>query len=210
MSFPGGVQDETTVHNRESWLSFVGIAIDDATRVSVTYGQPDYYRYSTLSAASKGMGMRDNDIIISDALVVTKPGHALFLPVADCVATVLYDEEKSILMLSHLGRHSLEQDGGVKSVQYLVDTFGVNPENLKVWLSPTLNKEVYPIFALGNKGMKEVLYDQLAVAGVDSVNITDNTADTFTDPEYYSHSAYLQGNQEEDGRFAMVTMMVQD
>lgn len=202
--------DAEVIANRQIWLQSKGVDLHATSRVSIVYDTEDFCRYRTVIDEDKGNGMQDGGSIPADALVVTEPGHALFLPVADCVATVFFDEVHSVLMLSHLGRHSLEQQGGIRSVEYLVERYGVNPATLKVWLSPTPNKEVYPIFALDNQGMKEALFGQLAQAGVSPENITDNPADTATDPEYYSYTAFLKGNKPTDGRFAMVAMMVKE
>jgi len=210
MYIPDDLNNETVINNRRVWLQSQGIDLDHTTRMSVTYDRTDFYRYYTVAEEHKGVSLPTATIIPADGLVVTEPGHALFLPVADCVATVFYDEVHSVFMLSHLGRHSLEQEGGIKSVEYLVEHFGVNPKTLNVWLAPAPNKEVYPIFALGNKGMKEVVYEQLAKAGIAPEHITDNAADTVTDPGYYSHTTFLKGGKAEDGRFAMVAMMVED
>jgi copper oxidase (laccase) domain-containing protein len=210
MYIPSDTENIHVIENRKKWLQSVGISFNDTTRLSISYDQADFCRYDTLSEVNKGEGMIGTGIRPADALVVTTPGHALFLPVADCVATVFYDEVHSVCMLAHLGRHSLEQNGGVATVSYLVEQFGVNPATLKVWLSPAPNKQSYPIFALNNKGMKEVLLEQLSEAGITSDHITDNSADTITDPDYYSHTAFLNGKTDEDGRFAMVAMMVED
>jgi len=209
MYIPGDTANEAVIHNRQVWLASQGIDTANTTRLSVTYDGQDFCRYRTVANENKGEGMTGDGLVPGDAIVVTEPGHAVFLPVADCVATVFFDEVHSVFMLAHLGRHSLEQEGGIKSVEYLVEHFGVNPATLKVWLAPTPNKEAYPIFALDNKGMKEVLYEQLAEAGIVTENIIDNKADTVTDPEYYSHTAFLKGGKAEDGRFAMVAMMVE-
>ena len=210
MYIPNDVTNEAVLKNRQVWLASQGIDLSHTTRMTVTYERPDFCRYYTVAEEHKGVSLPTADIIPADGLVVTKPGHALFLPVADCVATVFFDEVHSVFMLAHLGRHSLEQEGGIKSVEYLIEHFGVNPATLKVWLAPTPNKQAYPIFALDNKGMKEVLYEQLAKVGITAENIIDNKADTVTDPEYYSHTAFLKGGKAEDGRFAMVAMMVED
>jgi len=210
MYIPGDTANEAVIKNRQVWLASQGIDFASTTRLSITYDGQDFCRYRTLTNENKGEGMMGDGLVPGDAIVVTEPGHAAFLPVADCVATVFFDEVHSIFMLSHLGRHSLEQNGGVQSVAYLVEHFGVNPATLKVWLAPSPNKEVYPIYALDNKGMKEVLYEQLKEAGVNPEHITDNAADTATNPDYYSHTTFLKGGKAEDGRFAMVAMMVED
>jgi hypothetical protein len=55
--------------------------------------------------------------------------------------------------------------------------------------------------------MKEAVLEQLETAGITPDNITDNPADTATDPNYYSHSEFLKGNKPTDGRFAMIAVM---
>ncbi len=207
MYVPALQADPTVVANRRAWLAKQGIPLETATRVYISYDGTDFCRYRVIDTSSQNMGMTNDDIEYADALVTTTPGQALFLPVADCVATTLFDAKKGVLMLSHLGRHSLEQQGGVRSVEFLAHTFGVDPADLHVWLSPAPSKAVYPIFALNGQGMKEAVLEQLAQAGVQREHIVDNSADTDSDERYYSHSAFLQGSKDEDGRFAMVAVM---
>lgn len=199
----------TVILNRSAWLKRQGIDTNDAVRVRVSYDEPenDYCRYREVGEADKGAGMYDDATEPSDALVTTTPGVALFLPIADCVATTFYDEIHGVLMLSHLGRFSLEQNGGAKSVNYLQEQYNVDPAVLQVWLSATVNKEAYPIFKLDNKGMKEALYEQLLSVGILKKNIIDNTDDTATDSRYFSYSEFLKGNKNEDGTYAMVSVM---
>ncbi len=201
MYIPSDVANNDVLNNRTQWLESLGMELNDTTRLAISYTQPDFCRYQIVNEHQKG------DSVLADALVTSTPGHALFLPVADCVATVFYDEEHSVLMLAHLGRHSLEQQGGVKSVEFLTKHFATEPASLKVWLSPAPSKKAYPIYALENKGMKEALYEQLLRSGIAMKNINDNSAETDVDPMYYSHSAFLRGDKPNDGRFAMVAMI---
>lgn len=207
MYTPTAQADPVVIENRRIWLTQHLIALEDTVRVHLSYETDNFCRYRVVGAAEKGEGMQSSYGEYADALVTTTPGVALFLPVADCVATTLFDPENGVLMLSHLGRHSLEQDGGVRSVAFLVQNFGSNPENLRVWLSPAPGKDVYPIFKLGNSGMKEAVFEQLQRAGVTFDNITDNPADTATDENYFSHSEFTKGNKTTEGRFAMVAVM---
>ena len=203
--------DPTVITNRRKWLAGQGIDISTVTRVRVTFDDvDDYCRYREVCELDSGLGMTDADIEPADALVTTTPGHALFLPVADCVATTIFDEENGVLMLSHLGRQSLEQQGGFKCVKYLEDMYGSKVEKLKIWLSPTVNKEVYKIYKLDDMGMKEAVYEQLQQAGIDFNNVIDNNEDTATSEHYFSYSEYLKGNKPEDGCYAMVAMIPKD
>jgi copper oxidase (laccase) domain-containing protein len=201
------------IKNREEYLARLNIKMDEATRLhtnmlvraTVEHDQ-DYCRYREVSEDDKGRGMRGDDLV-ADALVTTHPGHALILPLADCVGAVFFDPEHHVLMLSHLGRHSLEQEGGKKSVEYLRSQYQSDPAKLKVWLTPAPSKESYPIWALDNKGMKEVTFEQLHAAGILPENIIDNQAETDKDPTYFSYSEFLKGNRPEDGDHMIVAMM---
>lgn len=94
--------------NRSEWLKKYNLSLEDVARVHISYDGEDFCRYRIVTAENRSEGMSGPSTEYNDALVTTNANVALFLPVADCVATALFDEEKGILMLSHLGRHSLE------------------------------------------------------------------------------------------------------
>ena len=195
------------IENRQKFLNANGIDINQTTRVSTIYEGTDYLRYHEVNDSQKGDGMHNEKVITSDALVTTETNHALFLPIADCIGAVIFDPHKNILMLSHLGRHALEQNGGYESVKFLIDNYGSNPSDLQVWLTPAPGSKSYPMFAFENRSMKNVTYQQLKAAGVSLENITDDKTDTSKDMDYFSHSEYLKGNRPNDGRYAIVAMM---
>ena len=200
--------DQQVRENRAQWLRPLGINPHETYRVCLTYtDNDDYCRYREVLPGDAAADEYDAGNQRADALITTRVGQALFLPLADCIGAVLFDEAHGVLMLTHLGRHSLEQDGGVRSVQYLADRYGCRPEELTVWLSAGVGKGAYTIFALDNKGLKEVAFEQFARAGVKRAHINDTPHDTATDNRYYSHSEFLQGNKPDDGRHAVVAMM---
>lgn len=201
-------EDQKVIENRATWLHSHGFSLDDATRLYITYGDDKTYKkYLEVNASDMGKGMRANDIEWADALVTTIPGQVLFLPVADCIATTFYDEAHGVLMLSHLGRHSLEVNGAVESVRYLQTHYDSKPEDIQVWLSASISKDAYPITKLDGKGMKEVIHEQLAKAGIVPEHIIEDAADTGTNPEYFSHSEFLKGNKPSDGCHAMMAVI---
>jgi copper oxidase (laccase) domain-containing protein len=195
------------IENRKKFLTANGININQTTRVSIIYEGNNYLRYCQVDDNHKGKGMFDGDIQACDAIVTITPNHALFLPIADCIRAVLFDPKKQVLMLSHLGRHSLEQNGGYESVKFLIDNYKCNPADLKVWLTPAPGLKSYPMHAFDNHSMKSVTYEQLDAAGISQKNITDDKTDTSESLDYFSHSEFLKGNRPTDGRYAMVAMM---
>jgi len=206
--------DQTVINNRTTYLKKNNLSINHATRLhpnanerAATPGLVDWCTYTEVGELQQGDGMSDDAIAAADALVTTQKGQPLFLPVADCVGAAFYDPQHGVLMVSHLGRHSLEQQGAIRSVQYLKEHYDANPSELLVWLTPAPNKETFPIWALDNKGMKEVTFEQLTTAGITLEHITDNPADTVTDLNYFSYSEFLKGNRTEDGDYALVAVM---
>ncbi|MEI7917807.1 MAG: laccase domain-containing protein [Candidatus Saccharibacteria bacterium] len=193
--------------NRKIFLEKNGISPNDTTLVRLDYETNDYCRYVSIDDINKGDGIVSESTILSDALIVAKPNHALLLPLADCIGAVIYASTVNILMLAHLGRHNLEQFGGTKCIEYLVNKFDVQPDQLTVWLSPAAGKSTYPLFAFNNRGLHEVAIEQLITAGVDAGKITVSPIDSSTDDNYYSHSNFLHGKQNDDGRFAVVVYL---
>lgn len=195
---------------RRAFLHEHGIQPDDTTLLNVTYETDDFCRYVTLTDEDRGDGIVEIATIEADALVVTEPGHAILLPLADCLGAVIHDPLQSILMVAHLGRHSLEQVGGTNCIDYLVAHHDVNPSTLKVWFSPSAGAELYPLFAFDNRSLQNVAAEQLVAAGVLRSNIALSPIDSSTDENYFSHSQYLKGNRVEDGRFAIVAALTSD
>jgi copper oxidase (laccase) domain-containing protein len=199
--------NKDVISNRKAFLTKNNIDINQTTRISTIYEGNNYRRYYEVSDKQKGDGMFDGNVITADALVTKKLNHALFLPIADCVGAVIFDQTKQVLMLSHLGRHAIEQNGGFESVKFLVDNYGCNSSDLLVWLTPAPGADTYPLFAFDNRSLKDVALEQLQSAGILLKNINDNPADTAKDLSYFSHSEFLKGNRPNDGRFAVVAMM---
>jgi len=203
-----GMGSEAEVEkNRRQLLQSTGMDIDRTTLVNVTYDTDDFAKYRVVSPDEKAAGMvLAKEVDYADALVTDRPGHALFLPLADCIGIILYDPAHHALMVSHVGRHSAEIDGARRSVKFLKSTFDTNPAELKIWLSPGVGKASYPLHRFGGKGLQEVIVDQLLASGVQGSNIEKSDIDTAMSENYYSHSEYLKGN-DDYGRFAIVAEM---
>lgn len=198
---------KSVVATRTRFLHGNALSEHDTTLVQLTYGGNNYCRYATLSETDKGDGITRDATIVADALITTTANHALFLPLADCIGAVIHDPVHNVLMLSHLGRHNLEQSGGTKSIDYLVEKFGSNPKMLTVWLSPAAGGGNYPLYTFNNRSMHEVVTEQLCRGGIQLENITPSNIDTTKDPHYFSHSEFLKGTRDTDGRFAVVAVM---
>jgi len=207
MAFRQGNITDDILANRLTFLSKNDIILSNTTRIGVTYDGDNYCRYIEINEDQKGKGMQDFDAPTADAIVTRNLNNALFLPLGDCIGAVIFDPSKQIFMMTHLGRHSIEQNGGYKSVRFLVDNYKCDPSELLVWLSPSPGQESYPVYAFNNRSLKDIAFEQLFSAGIIKENITDNPADTAKDSRYFSYSEFLKGNTTINGRYAMVAMM---
>lgn len=194
--------------NRIAFLAHLDIQIEQSVLVNMSYDRDDFTRYTTVEPSDCGGGMVDDKrIVVSDALMTTQPDTALFLPLADCVGAILYDPQKKVLMVSHLGRHNIEQNGAYESVQYMKENANIKPSNLQVWLSPSAGGKNYPLHAFDNKSQQQVAMEQLLEAGVTPGNIEASPVDTTLDKNYFSHSEFLKDDSQPQGRFAIVAMI---
>lgn len=207
MAFSDNIAKSDVITNRLTFLAKNDISIEQTTRLGVTYDSNNYCRYIEIDEDQKGKGMQGFNAPTADAIVTLNTNHAIFLPLGDCIGAVIFDPLKNILMVTHLGRHSIEQNGGYKSVKFLVNNYNCNPSNLLVWLSPSPGQESYPVYAFNNRSLKDIAFEQLYSAGIVKDNITDNPADTAKDSRYYSYSEFLKGNTNVNGRYAIVAMM---
>ena len=110
-------------------------------------------------------------------------------------------------MVSHLGRHSVEQDGARKSLQFLIDEFETDPAEVRIWLSPSVGGDSYPLEAFAGRSLQQVIVGQLLQLGADMGHIEVSPVDTAESDDYYSHSQYKAGERDFDGRLAIVAMM---
>lgn len=197
--------------HRATFFTNHGLQQEQAVAVNVQYSDElSYKNYRGVTIADQNGGMDYHTVPIADALVTTEPGVVLFLPLADCVGVVLYDPIHRVVMLSHLGRHSLEVQSGMESVRYLEQQYETDPSTLQVWLTPAPSKTSYSIWKLNGQGMKEATFSQLLSAGVNADNITDHPSETDHDEQFYSHSEFLAGRRSDDGRYAIIAWLPDD
>lgn len=187
------------VQHREAFLRQHHISPSDVAVFAASFETNDYCRYD-IATPGVHIGV--------DALALAQPGRSVLLPLADCTGAVLYDARQHIIMVSHLGRHSTEQFGAERSVAYLTEKFASNPTDLLVWLSPSPNGDDYPLWAFNNRSFTTVLTEQFIRSGVLPENIEASGVDTASSRDYFSHSQFLKGKQDVDGRYAIVATLL--
>lgn len=205
--------DEDIVADRRSFCAAAGIDYKNCVYQLITYGTEQ--TYDTITEVTEP----NNDGLRADTLYTEQKNVAPFLPVADCVATVIYDPARKALALAHLGRHSTLVNMMTKTIAFFVEK-GSNPQDLLVWMAPSAKQANYRMeyfdaatrpewqdfcekktggYYLDLSGYNRA---RAIEQGVLPANIVVSAVDTATDPHYFSHS---QGDRE--GRFAVVAMI---
>ena len=203
------------VNNRWRFCNQIGVKYDDVVYHVISYDQTQ--TFDNIAEVTEADTVKhNNEGIFADALYTEMAGVGLFLPVADCIATVIYDPKRRALMLAHLGRHSTVAQLMTRVVQYFVER-GSQAKDLQIWMSPSITQKNYRMdyfdhvdntkwrnfchqtadgIYMDMQGFNRSLAVQ---SGVPSDNIFISSIDTADDPNYFSHSAGDTG-----GRFAVL------
>ena len=127
--------------NRRRFCDQIDITYDDVVYHVISYDQGQTFD-NIAEVTETDTVKHSNEGIFADALYTEAVGIGLFLPVADCIATIIYDPKRRALMLAHLGRHSTVAQLMSQAVQYFVRR-GSQVKDLKIWMSPSITQKNY-------------------------------------------------------------------
>lgn len=202
---------------RQSICEQAGVSYENVVYQRVIYS--DTSTYDVLVEVDDTSTTRHLPDVAADGLFTRQPGVGLFLSVADCIVTVIFDPNKRFLAQLHMGRHSTLTALLTKAV----DTFkhyGSDLRDLRVWMAPAVTKNHYRLeyfdhaddaawhdfverrdngYYLDMQGYNQA---QLIACGIPAANITISPIDTFENENYFSH---FRGDRH--GRFAGLAMM---
>lgn len=157
--------------------------------------------------------------VSADVLYTQSKGVGLFLPIADCIGTVIYDPKRRVLALAHIGRHASIANTLQKTISYF-EKQGSDVRDLLMWMAPSVKRSHYRLNYFVHKDTPEwrPFVDEKAdgiyldlqgynkaraiEAGVPKSHIYESPVNTATDQHYFSHS-----NGDTTGRFAVVAML---
>lgn len=213
----GRTPREVLVANRQEFCEQLGLDYDDVVNQQIIYG--DNQSYERIVDVDERHTVGAGQAIHADTLITREPGVGLFLPIADCIGAVLHEPTSRTLVVMHLGRHSTTSRVIDKLCDKL-DADGVSLTDATIWMSPSIAKSSYRMDyfdpaderawrTYAAKSDDGIYIDiagynraQFVRRGVPEHNIHLPSADTATDPAYFSHSS---GDTTE--RFAIVAMM---
>jgi copper oxidase (laccase) domain-containing protein len=204
------------------FLHKYGFNADERVTVFVTYSSKNTYAHVERVDENTVGSLR------SDALFTTVPGKVITLPVADCVATVVYDPVAMMLGVLHLGRHSSVAGLIEEFAIRVADEVGSDPRNWHIWMSPSIQAENNALdyfepphpdkwkgyaepeadgkIHIDIPGHNRNCFERL---GVPQANISVSPIDTYMDKRYFSHRAATEGGHHERQGRMMVAAMLQ-
>lgn len=221
---PGGGKSPTFEHekNVEKFLVKYGFQQGVRTRVRVTYLPENTYSHiERVISANKGQAIK------ADALFTTDTDCLITLPVADCIATIIYDPKAGMLAVLHLGRHSSVAGLIEEFAIRVADELGSDPHDWHVWMSPSLkpdhdrmeyftppNPENWEAWQRqGSDGMIHIDIpghnrERFERLGVPQANIYVSPINTYNDERFYSHRAAVELNRpDREGRMMVAAVM---
>lgn len=212
-----GVHDGTIVSNRTRFCGKVGVDYGDVAYQRIIYDKNR--TYDLIAEVDNGSTTKFTSEVVADALFTRSPGVALMLPVADCVATVVYDPVKRALALLHLGRHSTLTPLLARVIDKFVHE-GSAVENLIVWMSPSVHASHYAMKYFDHEGdsawqgfytkseqgyhidLQGYNAELCRQKSVKAHNIHLSPVNTATSSSYFSHA-----HGDVSGRFAVIAML---
>jgi copper oxidase (laccase) domain-containing protein len=205
------------VEHRRAFCEANGVSYARAVYQKIIYGDDQTYEHIE-EVDERSVSKHVSDVA-ADALFTSTPGVGLFLPVADCVATVIYDPVKRNLALLHLGRHATLANLLPKTLE-LFAWKGSDPSDLIIWMSPSAQRATYKLDYFDRKDdpdwqpfcdiksdgiyidMQGYNRQRFLDGGVKSENIHTSPVNTMTSDDYFSHAA-----GDTHGRMAVLAMM---
>jgi polyphenol oxidase len=208
------VHNPEIVAHRRVFCADNNINYDDVVYQRILFD--DIQTYDSITEVNEHQTSAHVKEIHTDALVTNVPGVGLFLPVADCIATIIYDPTRQCLALLHLGRHSSVAQLMTKTLTHL-QRQGTSPADCIVWMSPSVHQSQYKMEYFDHQAdpawrdycdqREDGVYLDLQgyntalaiTSGVLPEHIHISSVNTATDDNYFSHS-----HGDLTGRFAVL------
>ncbi len=149
-----------------------------------------------VSDAAKGL-----DFNGYDAIMTNKADIVLGVSVADCPVVILISEVDPAVALVHSGWRGCRVNVVPKTVQAMIQEYGVDPKNVKAIIGPSIGVDNYRVGKDVTKqfdkryivtkenhdylDLKLIIKDQLSESGIKMIDLID--IDTYSDDRFFSY-----------------------
>jgi len=160
----------------------------------------------------------------TEAVITREANITLFLLTADCIPVVVFDSVQGVLALAHLGWRPTVLGLMEKTITHMEQVYGSNPQNLSVYLGPSIQAASYafsevtqddprwtPYLLRGEDGMVHVdlpgyVKSECLRLGLSKEAVHVSSVDTAKDEQYFSHMRSKRTGSTE-GRFATIATL---
>lgn len=161
MSFDVGDDPSAVLENRKSFFGALEIPLDSCVFCEQIHGSKIAVVDSSM--AGRGVFSIDGEIRGVDGLVTSTKEICLIVRTADCLPIVLYDPERSVLGVLHVGwRGTLGQIAG-SAIDFFKSNYNSKPQNIFVGVGPSIGPDDYRV--------RSDVADRFIRAGVDEKNL---------------------------------------
>ena len=84
-------------------------------------------------------------IFEADAVITNERGLFLSVMTADCVPILMYDDKRKVIAAVHSGWRGTDKEIAKFCVYDLVEKFAVAPENLQIYIGPSIRQCCYEV-----------------------------------------------------------------
>lgn len=212
---------------RQLWARAVGVEPSQLVRVRQVHGA--VVHIADASDLARGAHPDASESPIGDAVITGEPGVALSTLHADCLAALIADPVQRVIGSIHAGWRSTVLDISGETVRTMEKTFGSRPEDLIVYVGPSIGVDRYQVghevasawrcvttdsdLALRKVNgswqfdLKQANVQQLVATGVRPERIEISSVCTASDPDrWFSH----RGQGPHTGRFSTIIAIVDE
>jgi polyphenol oxidase len=147
MSLTGSDKKEIVHENRIAFFNYLGLKYDDVVLQKQIHSD-------IITYISKG-----GEIGESDALITNKINIGLAISSADCTPAFIYDKKNKIIAGIHSGWKGTEKKIIQKTVNRLFNDFNSSPENLFVYMGPSISQKNYVVGPEVTEGFNPKYYE---------------------------------------------------
>lgn len=171
-----------------------------------------------------------SNVVRTDGFISSNPNLILHANPADCGEIALYgfdvEAEKPVAALFHANRKIVGQGGHLEALEYLCESRGIEPADLRGFISPSVRGDSYKMHYLGedldNQGWEPYtasdqdglwridlhgrLMTELEQFGIPPSNLIVSDIDTATHPDYFSHTSYQAGTKPQGANGLMFAL----
>lgn len=138
-------EPEQVRQSRSVLRSAVGFSVDDPIYVVVPTASTEFVDIENGEAPEK---IQTSDTqheieVNADGLLTRESGVGLMLNTADCITLVVFDSERDILALIHVGWKGAVHKFPEKVLDYAKQNYGFDPEDSIAYLGPSVGQDSY-------------------------------------------------------------------